>query len=257
MNGSPSQPPAPYQTPPKSSRGSCVLRGCLVLVIIAMLLGVVFGGTGLYLYRGLKPFLTSQPVAIHTFQGGEEAAAALQQKLTAFQQSLAAGQKATLALTGDDLNALVAQDPDLSKYRNRVFLSLENNQIIAELSFPYTEDPSLPADQRVYINARAVLDASYSDGDFAFLLARLEPIHGPPPSTFLLGVMKEYVNSVSLGYNRKFHDSPEQFGALPQIIAQIHTIIIQNGQIVAASVEHPKPIAVPDASPVAVPAASP
>ena len=247
MNGSSSQPFTPYQTPPKSPHGSCVLRGCLVLVIVAMLLGVVLGGTGWYLYHGARPFLTAQPVAIQTFQGGEAAAAALQQKLASFQQSLAAGQKDTLVLTGDDLNALVALDPNLSKYRDRVFLSLENNQIVAETSFPYTDDSNLPADQRVYINARAVLNASYSGGDFAFLLARLEPIHGPPPSSFLLGVMKEYVSSVSLGYNRKFHDSPEQFGALPQIVAQIHTIIIQNGQIVATSVEHPKPIAVPAA----------
>ena len=224
-----------------------------MLLIVVMLLGVVVGGLGWYLYLSARPFLTPQPVAIPTFQGGEAAAAALQQKLAVFQQSLAAGRPATLVLTGDDLNALVAQDPDLSKYRNQVFVSLEGNQLILETSFPYSDDRNLPADQRVYVNARAVLSASYSDGDFAFLLARLEPIHGPPPSPFLLGVMKGYVNSISLGYNRKFHDSPEQFGALPQIVAQLRTVIIQHGQIVAASVEHPKPIAVPDASPVAVP----
>ena len=250
MNGSPPPPAYPYQTPPRSSSGgSCFLKGCLILVVLVMLLGIVIGGTGWYLYASAKPFLTSELQALPTFQGGPAAEAATGQKLAAFNQTIAAGQRAAVSLTGDDLNVLVARDPQLSKYRDRVYLSIVNNQIVVETSFPMVDDRSLPPGQRLYANARFVLDASYSSGDFAFQLARFETLAGRQPSPFLLSVVKWYVGNISTGFNRSFHDQPEKFGDLQQLTAQIHTIIIQNNQVVATSVDHPKPAAAPVAVP--------
>ena len=257
MNGSPPPPAYPYQTPPRSSGGgSCFLKGCLVLVVLVMLLGVVIGGTGWYLWNSAKPFITSELQPLRAFQGGPAAEAATGQKLAAFNEQLAAGQRATLSLTGDDLNVLLARDPQLSKYRDRVYLSLVNNQLVVETSFPLVDDRSVPSGQRLYANARLVLDASYSSGDFAFLLARFETLAGRQPAPFLLRTIKWYVGNISVGFNRSFHDQPEKFGDLQQLVAQIRTIIIQNNQIVATSVDHPKPVAAPAATPVAVPSES-
>ena len=255
MNGSP--PPYPHQTPPRPARGgSCFLKGCLTVVVILMLLGVVFGGTAWYLWHSAQPFLTHEP-AIHPYQGGPAAYAATAQKLAAFNQTLAAGQKATVSLTGDDLNALVAHDPQLSRYRDRVVLSIENNQIVADTSFPLVDNSQLQPDQRLFFSARFVLDASYSSGDFAFLLARLETLKDHRlASPLLLGAAKGYVNAQSQTADHDFHDHPEQFGDLQPLTAQVHTIILQNNQLVATSVEHPKPTAAPDAPPVANPPGS-
>ena len=253
MNGSSPQAPYPYQTPPRPSGSSgCFLKGCLVLVVILMLLGVVIGGTGWYLGRSAQPFLTHEPVALHPFPRGDAVEAATGQKLAAFNQSLAAGQQATLSLTGDDLNVLLARDPQLSKYRDRVYLSIANNQIVAETSFPLVDDSALRPDQRWYFNARTVLDASYSTGDLAFQLARLETLDRRLPPPPVRSIAKAYFRALSRDYNQDFHERPEQYGDLQQLTAQIHTIIIQNNAVVATSVDHPKPAAVPDASPVAV-----
>ena len=254
MNGT-SAPPPPYpdQTPPRRS-GGCFLKGCLALVVLVMLLGVFFGGSAWYFWHATEPFRTSARVPIPTFQEDAAAEAATGQKLAAFNQTLAAGQRATLSLTGDDLNILLAHDPELSKYRDRVYLSVVNNQLVVETSFPLVDDSSLPAAQRLFFNARFVLDASYSSGDFAFLLARLESISHRQPSPVLLNVAKWYVSNGSQTFNRSFHEQPERFGDLSQFTAQIHTIIIQDNQVVATSVDHPKPVATPAPPPVAAPA---
>ena len=258
MNGNPPPPPlSPYQTPPRRSGGGCFLKGCLALVVLVMLLGVFFGGSAWYLWHATEPFRTSARVPIPTFQADAAAEAATGQKLAAFNQTLAAGQRATLSLTGDDLNVLLAHDPTLSKFRDRVYLSVVHNQLVVETSFPLVDDSSLPAAQRLFFNARFVLDASYSSGDFAFLLARLESINRRQPSSVLLNVAKWYVSNGSQTFNRSFHEQPEKFGDLPRLTAQIHTIILQDNQVVATSVDHPKPVATPtlppDAPPVAVP----
>ena len=257
MNGSSAPPPYPYQTPPRRSGGGCFLKGCLALVVIVMLLGVFFGGSAWYFWHATEPFRTSVRVPIPTFQGGAEAEAVTGQKLAAFNQTLASGQRATLSLTGDDLNVLLAHDPTFSKYHDRVYLSVVNSQLVVETSFPLVDDSSLPAAQRLFFNARFVLDASYSSGDFAFLLARLESISRRQPSPVLLNVAKWYVSNGSQTFNRSFHEQPEKFGDLPQFTAQIHTIIIQDNQVVATSVDHPKPAATPDAPPAAAPVAAP
>ena len=249
MNGSPPPPTYPYQTPPRSTGGGgCFLKGCLVVVVIVMLLGMAVGGLGWYLWNSVQPFLAHEP-AIHTFQGGAAAEDATAQKLAAFSQAVAAGQRATVSLTGDDLNGLMAHDPQLSKYRDHLYLSVVNGQIVAETTFPVIDGGGLRPDQRWFFNARVVLDASYSTGDFALLLARFETLDGRQPSPLLLSMAKSYISNVSLGFNRDFHEHPEQYGSLQQLTAQIRTIIIQNNQIVATSVDHPKP----EAAPVAVP----
>jgi hypothetical protein len=254
MNGYPPQPPYPYQTPPRrSGGGSCFLKGCLVLVIVVMLCGVVLGGIGYYLYRSAQPFLTRQQVALPVLRNSDAVYDSTTRKLAAFNQSLATGQRAVLTLTADDLNALVAHDPQLAKYEGKLYFSIVNNQLCVETSFPLTDESGLRADQRAYFNARFVLDASYSSGDFAFLLSRIESLDRHQPSAFLGGFLRGYFGAISQAFNRSFHDHPERYGQLQQLTSQIHTIILQNNQIVATSVDHPRAMA----APVAIPAGGP
>ena len=183
MNGSyPQQPLYPSQTPqrPSGRGGSCFLKGCIVVVVVLMFLGVALGGLGWYASRFVGAYFTRDQKPIHKVEDGEAKFAAAQAKLAKFNQTVAAGHPDVLILTADDLNGLVARDPRLADERNRLYLSIVNNQIVAETSFPVNEDQSARSDQKLYVNARLVLDASYASGDFTFQLARFESLDGRP-----------------------------------------------------------------------------
>ena len=250
MNEPAPESPSLAQTPPRPPRGggNCFLKGCLIVTILLMLLGIIIGGTGWYIFRSARPFLDQDPAPLPKFAGGEPAYAAVQAKLGQFHQTVAAGQPATLSLTADDLNALIAYQPELAEVRDHLVLAIVNNQIVAQISFPVNGDRSIPREQRLFCNARAFLDASYSSGDFTFLLARFETFDGRKPSATLLGMIRTYVNGHNQTFNRDFHDHPENYRDLKQLTDEVRTIVIQDNQIVATSAEHPRP-ASPEPSP--------
>lgn len=118
---------------PKQS-GGCLVRGCLFFsVVLFVFVGFFFWGA-YSTYKNLYALTSDKPVAVPVYQGGDATEA--KQRVDRFVQDLDAGKAATLTLSADDLNALVAYDGGFAAMKNRIFFAMEGSALSAQVSAP-------------------------------------------------------------------------------------------------------------------------
>jgi hypothetical protein len=117
-------PPPPAQPVQKKRGMGCLGCGCLILIILALLLAALIGGLGYMVYAKINGLTTSQPPLIQTFDGGDDVYHGANQKLTDFNQAVQNHQAATLHLNADEINTLIARDPDFKDNQIQVFVTM-------------------------------------------------------------------------------------------------------------------------------------
>src|SRR5437879_11100381 len=132
----------------KGRRG-CLFYGCLtglfllLLVVIAFLLGL----------RQVKKMVTDftdpRPVALPTVQMSSNEIAAVRRRVDEFRENARAmRQTPPLALTAEELNALIATDPDLQPLKDRIYVTaIEGDKIKGQISI-LLEELGLPIFKR-------------------------------------------------------------------------------------------------------------
>ena len=133
--------------PPKKGLG-CFARGCLVLVVFAIVLGIACVA-GMYwgfqrnsaimhgIYWLTKAHAIAQgPVPLPEFTPSDQQLEAVHERCQDFEQKARAGQPAELELTADDINTLIATNQDV---RGKVFVSIEENRLRCQTSVPLGE----------------------------------------------------------------------------------------------------------------------
>lgn len=130
--------------PPKRGLG-CFGRGCLILVVFAVVLGIAcFAGMfwGLHkhsaIFHGLYWLTKAQaiaqtPVSVPQFTASDAQIQSVHERCEDFEQKARAGQAAELELTPDDINTLVAANQDA---RGKVFVSIEGDRLRCQASVP-------------------------------------------------------------------------------------------------------------------------
>jgi hypothetical protein len=136
--------------------------GCLIAA--AIVLAVVVGGgiAAYYFAKGqLNAYTDPQPAAIPVVEAPPAEVAATVERVEGFAQAVQRGQEAEdLSLSADDLNLLVASDPQL---KGRVHFQIADGKISAQVSIP---TDFLPAGVGVgrFFNAEASLHAGLENG---------------------------------------------------------------------------------------------
>lgn len=133
--------------PPRKGLG-CFARGCLTLVVFAVVLGIAcFAGMywGLHrhsaIFHGLYWLTKAQaigqtPVAIPQFTATDAQIQSVHERCEDFEQRARAGQPAELELTADDINTLIATKEDT---RGKLFVSIDGDRLRCQASFPLGE----------------------------------------------------------------------------------------------------------------------
>lgn len=133
--------------PPKRGLG-CFARGCLILVVFAIVLGIAcFAGMywgfhrhsaimhGLY-WLAKAQAIGQTPVPIPEFTASDAQIQSVHERCEDFEQKARAGQPAELELTADDLNTLIATNQDA---RGKVFASIDGDRLRCQASVPVGE----------------------------------------------------------------------------------------------------------------------
>jgi hypothetical protein len=133
--------------PPKRGMG-CFARGCLILVVFAIVLAVACLA-GLYwgfqrhsaivhgIYWLAKTHsIAEAPAPVPEFTDSEEQIRAVQERWQDFEHKVRAQQTAEIELTGDDVNTLIALNRDA---RRKAFVSIEGNRLRLQTSVPLGE----------------------------------------------------------------------------------------------------------------------
>jgi hypothetical protein len=173
-----------HENPPRQ-RG-CFFYGCLFAIILT-LLAVVGGGIAVFmLYRyavnTALPYTDTAPTPLPKVEMPPEEAKELHARVDAFREALDSGKPSEpLVLDSDDINVLIADNPDL---RDKVHVDVEGDKVNGQVSFPL-EGIGLPAFKGRYLNGKATLKVSLEDGFLRVTLDALEVKGKPVPANFI------------------------------------------------------------------------
>lgn len=246
----PGYPNQPGYPPPPRQRMGCFAKGCLTVVVVVMLLGMLLGVAGWYMFRNVTSFVSQTPVSIRTYPATEAQYQNVIGRYTAFIKALNAGQTATLSLSTDDLNTLIARDPEFRNIRGKMYMELKDGEIVAESSFPIEDKNRSGRSQQGYFNGRVFFSASYSGGEATMRVRKVESMDGKPMSDGMLWMF----NQIDIGklFTQAMRDERRKGSAWAEAMAKVQKVVVDKDHIVANALE-----GTPSSNPVPLPGQSP
>lgn len=149
-------------SPPRKRGLGCFAKGCLTLVVVGCLTIALVGFFLYKSYQRVRGYLADAPIAIQVYPATDEQYQAVQAKLAPFLEAIGSNHRATVELTADDLNILVAREPEFSELRGKVAFSMAGGYLAADFSrlLPDSRE-SAP----LYLNGRATTALNVNDGE--------------------------------------------------------------------------------------------
>ena len=132
----------PLPPPPKKKRGlGCLGCGCVVLALMVVLFVVMMGSLAYAAYKMALELSSPTPPAITAFDGGDDLYQKARQKLGDFDHDVQNHQAATIRLSADEINTLIARDPNMIKNHIHAYMTMTEAEGRMQASFP-TELPT-------------------------------------------------------------------------------------------------------------------
>ena len=162
--------------------------GCSVLGLFAVgILLLVLWPAGYFgvrlARRQISQFTETQPVRIPAATLSADQTAAVAQRVDSFRSALREGRTAEpLVLSAQDINALIANYPDLHPFRDHLFVTLGTNEMTAQFSFP-AEQLGLEHMRGRYINGEGKVILIVHDGSVIITLDPTTEKGVPVPET--------------------------------------------------------------------------
>src|SRR5262245_10020696 len=119
---------------PVKRRRGCLFYGCLTscILVLVVLTGLILG----YL-KILNSFTDKNPTTLPTVDMSEADKQQVRQRVDAFRNDVrSAHQTQPLALTGNEINALIETDPNLKALKGKVYVAIEGDQVKGQVSVP-------------------------------------------------------------------------------------------------------------------------
>ena len=220
--------PVPPVVVQKKRGWGCWGCGCAVLAVLAVLvIGLLILG-----YRQVtaaaRQFTSDTPAAIPITDSGEAVYQRAHDKINLFVAAAQSGRPATLHLSADEINTLIARDPDWAVARGRVHVTLDGSSAQVESAFQLGAFEKFFLPDR-YVNSVASIGLEYHPAtrSIAIDLQQIQ-LNGqtlPPSSSASLS------QSISTVATQKLQANPTAQGFL----ARVQKIDIENGELVIES----------------------
>jgi hypothetical protein len=192
--------------------------GLALTVLVVVLLGVYFG----FRYaKGIVNQLTdAKSTPLPSVHLPEAQMFQLHDRVATFQDAVRDDEPTgPLELSGDEVNALIETDPALAVLKNRVFVSIEGNQLRAQVSFP-AEELGLDALRGRYVNASGVFDAALANDQLRITAESLTAKGKPVPRHVMRRIAGQNLAA-------KFNEDPRAAAGLKKI----QSIEVKNGKL--------------------------
>jgi hypothetical protein len=133
------------EAPPRKKGLGCFARGCLTLLIFAIVLAIAcFAGLYWGLHRHSALFygsywlaktrsIAEAPASVPDLNASDQQIQRVRERWQEFEQKTRAGQPAEIELSADDINALIATTEGV---RGKVFASIDGDQLRLQMSVP-------------------------------------------------------------------------------------------------------------------------
>jgi hypothetical protein len=209
-----STPPPPVR--PKKKGMGCLGCGCLILALLVLLvLGLVAGASYLG-YRNVLNLTSTTPSALPAVASTDDLYNSAKQKIADFDHDVKNHQAATVQLSPDEINALIARDPTVQKYNIRSYVSFTSDQGRVQMSLP-TELLSSGIVRGRYVN----LDTSFGIN------------FDPPTRSIILNFHNtSFTNAFTPAFNQSFNKGVRQNPDGAALLNQAKSIEIKDGELV-------------------------
>ncbi len=216
------EPDAPPGAPQQSKKHGCFFWGCITALILAVLVGA---GAAIAVYSGLKylrSFTSETPAELPSYTPVEGEYDGIKQRIDTFKKAVDEGKSGVeLALTGNDINAIIASDEELKKIRNCIHVKIEGDQISGEASVPLDEIPGFSG---LYLNGSASLKAAMANGVLVVTLEDMT-VKGEPLPKELMDALR----GQNLAKNIK--DNPEN----AELLSKVQDLRVEDGKLILIS----------------------
>ena len=169
---------------PKPRRG-CLFYGCITgAVLLVLMLGLLLVGVH-YVRRVVNRFTDTKPMELPTVRMSQAELDKLKQRFDAFEQAVR-NQRATkpLALSADDVNALIANGPNQEALKGRFYVSFQSNQLKGQVSVPLQE-VGLGMFKGRYLNGSGLFNLSFTNGVLSVTPETIVVKGKPLPDTYM------------------------------------------------------------------------
>ncbi len=173
----------------KDEKGrGCCFYGCVLMVVVFLL---ILGAAG-YMFWQAKQYAyghtSDQPRAFSKPALSDEQWAESKQKLEEFLATVEEGKNAIdIVLTADEINGLIWNDEKFSELKNKVMISLKDDMIRGEVSYPLDGIPLMGGR---YFNGSTVLNVSCTEGELVITPESLEVRGQPVPDVAMDEIRK-------------------------------------------------------------------
>ena len=184
------------QTP--KPRRSFLFYGCLAGLVLMLM--VVFGGLfGLYYAKKMfRDFTDTQPMALPQVQMSRAQIDQLEQRIETFRQTVRNGKPTPpLTLTSDEINALIANDPDFGALKNELYVTMSGDSVKGQLSVPM-DSVGLPLFKGRFLNGTGTFNVSLHNGRIRLSTMSFEVKGKPVPEVYMEQIRK---NNLAEGVN--------------------------------------------------------
>jgi hypothetical protein len=210
----------------KGGRG-CLFYGCITAVVLAVaaIIAVFFAYSyGRDKYKELvAEYTSSEPAALPQIEMTAEQMQAVRARIDRFGETLNQGERAELILTADELNALIATDPEFADVRGKLYVTLEGDRIKSRVSFPL-DDSQLESLKGRYLNGTADLQAGLRNGELIVKIDTIE-VNGKKLPMQLMNLIRQ-------------ENLADQFASSPaskRTIQKLEHVEVQDGRLLIRS----------------------
>ncbi len=171
--------PDSYQPP--RQRG-CFFYGCIIASILMVMVLVLIGAATYFVFRGLhqlaEQYTTTAPRELPKVDVPPNQRESLKKRAEEFSKAVEEGKAVEpLVLTGDDLNVLIEEEPQLSQIKGHVYLKIEGDELKGQVSIPlekFSQVPGFGMLKGRYLDGEADIKASLNSGVLIITLDSIE-----------------------------------------------------------------------------------
>ncbi len=227
--GLPLATPRPPWRPARPGGLGCVAVGCVVLLIVGLLGAGLLGGFAYWGLNQVRGLTDDHPEPVPIMGATDAQAAEVAARLKAFAGAMDQKARATLTLSADDLNILVARDPRYRTARGRVFFAIRQDTLHTRVSIPLD---GIPGFKGRWFNGAAGLDVRFVDGELTLKPVSLE-YRGKQVSQAMLRAFStpEVTQQLNESLREQMRKDPE----FEQTARQIESIDIKDNKLVIVS----------------------
>jgi hypothetical protein len=204
----------------KPGRGCLFYGGIVGAIILAVLILAAYLGYR-YARHLVDQFTDTSPAPMPTMRISSEELKQVQERIDRFSKVVSEGKAdEPLVITGDEVNALIMSDTGAEKIRGHLYVTLEGNQVKAQISIPAEMVGLRPLRGR-FINGTGEFKVSLHDGKFEFIAESLSAKGQPLPENVMRHIRAQNLAS-------QFNEDPDFASA----ISKLQDIQVRDGKLI-------------------------